>query len=264
MHAAVPNDPLTGQPFPGNRIPADRISPAGRAFLNLLAAERRRAGKLQQLGHVSGFADQLLAVERTRRLESHQRDAVDAALHARQLEERLAQHPGQPLGRRPVPGVDSNWDQPSKSFVVSLNQTLGNTATNTLQFSYSANKIEITRGGEDPRCTTRSSARWCRSIRTAPQYGNETGIRCSGAAGLPGALERSAVPQQSGSVHHQGRLHEGLRQALRQGGRARELQQEERGHRRQRLEPALARSGVRPGPGWAARPATFWRISCAT
>ena len=47
------------------------------------------------------------------------------------------------------PSVDSNWDQPSKSFVVSLNQTLGNTATNTLQFSYSANKIEITRGGED-------------------------------------------------------------------------------------------------------------------
>ena len=30
-----------------------------------------------------------------------------------------------------------------------MNQTLGNTATNTLQFSYSANKIEITRGGED-------------------------------------------------------------------------------------------------------------------
>ena len=47
-----------------------------------------------------------------------------------------------------------------------------------------------------------------------------------GRLGLPGALERSAVPQQSGSVHHQGRLHEGLRQALRQGRRARELQQE--------------------------------------
>ena len=52
-------------------------------------------------------------------------------------------------GDDPFPAVDSNWDQPSKSFVVSLNQTLGNTATNTLQFSYSANKIEITRGGED-------------------------------------------------------------------------------------------------------------------
>ena len=52
-------------------------------------------------------------------------------------------------GDDPFPAVDSNWNQPSKSFVVSLNQTLGNTATNTLQFSYSANKIEITRGGED-------------------------------------------------------------------------------------------------------------------
>ena len=52
-------------------------------------------------------------------------------------------------GDDPFPSVDSNWDQPSKSFVASLNQTLGNTATNTLQFSYTANKIEITRGGLD-------------------------------------------------------------------------------------------------------------------
>ena len=52
-------------------------------------------------------------------------------------------------GDDPFPSVDSNWDQPSKSFVASLNQTLGSTATNTLQFSYSANKIEITRGGLD-------------------------------------------------------------------------------------------------------------------
>ena len=33
--AAIPNDPLTGQPFPGNRIPANRLNPAGVAFLNL-------------------------------------------------------------------------------------------------------------------------------------------------------------------------------------------------------------------------------------
>ena len=31
----IPNDPLTGQPFPGNIIPANRISPAGAAFANL-------------------------------------------------------------------------------------------------------------------------------------------------------------------------------------------------------------------------------------
>ena len=51
-------------------------------------------------------------------------------------------------GDDPFPAVDSNWDQPGKSFVVSLNQTLGSRAVNTLQFSYSANKITVTRGGD--------------------------------------------------------------------------------------------------------------------
>ena len=32
--ARVINDPLTGQPFPGNRIPVERLSPNGRALLN--------------------------------------------------------------------------------------------------------------------------------------------------------------------------------------------------------------------------------------
>ena len=34
-------------------------------------------------------------------------------------------------GDDPFPAVDSNWDQPGKSFVVSLNQTLGSKAVNT-------------------------------------------------------------------------------------------------------------------------------------
>src|SRR6185503_5890644 len=34
----VPIDPLTGQPFPGNQIPANRISPAGQAILALYSA----------------------------------------------------------------------------------------------------------------------------------------------------------------------------------------------------------------------------------
>ena len=53
-------------------------------------------------------------------------------------------------GDDPFPAVDSNWDQPGKSFVASLNKTLGSKAVNTLQFSYSANKITVTRGGTQP------------------------------------------------------------------------------------------------------------------
>ena len=48
-------------------------------------------------------------------------------------------------GDDPFPAVDSNWDQPGRSFVASLNQTIGTKAVNTLQFSYSANKITVTR-----------------------------------------------------------------------------------------------------------------------
>ena len=51
-------------------------------------------------------------------------------------------------GDDPFPAVDSNWDQPGRSFVASLNQNIGNRAVNTLQFSYSANKITVTRGGD--------------------------------------------------------------------------------------------------------------------
>src|SRR5688572_28208019 len=32
---AIPVDPLTGAPFPGNQIPANRLSPAGQSYLNL-------------------------------------------------------------------------------------------------------------------------------------------------------------------------------------------------------------------------------------
>ena len=53
-------------------------------------------------------------------------------------------------GDDPFPAVDSNWDQPSRSFVASLNQTIGNSATNTLQFSYSANKSRSPAAGSMP------------------------------------------------------------------------------------------------------------------
>lgn len=148
---ATPTDPRTGQPFPGNRIPADRISPAGRAFLNLYALPNLTSSPGNcnnwvtsvvspiNYSQFSGRADWNLS--NTSRLmvrytqDSWKNDAPSIQTNL--------------WGDDPFPAVDSNWDQPSKSFVVSLNQTLGNTATNTLQFSYSANKIEITRGGED-------------------------------------------------------------------------------------------------------------------
>ena len=75
----------------------------------------------------------------------------DAALHAGQLEEQLAQRPVETLwGDDPFPAVDSNWDQPGQSLIAQLTHNIGSNGVNTLTFSYSANVITVTRGGTDP------------------------------------------------------------------------------------------------------------------
>ena len=48
------------------------------------------------------------------------------------------------------PAVDSSWAQPSRIAAVRLTKTLGPTAVNDFQFSYSGNRINITQGGTDP------------------------------------------------------------------------------------------------------------------
>jgi hypothetical protein len=48
------------------------------------------------------------------------------------------------------PAVDSSWAQPSRIAAVRLTKTLGPTAVNDFQFSYSGNRIYITQGGTDP------------------------------------------------------------------------------------------------------------------
>ena len=90
--------------------------------------------------------------------------------------------------------------------------------------------------------------------------------RSSGAVGGYGdALERGAVPQQPGSLRPQGRLHDGLRQALRQGRR-----RSSASTRRTRTSSGYGsgeNSAVlgcgRPATGGARRPATSWPTSCS-
>jgi hypothetical protein len=145
----IPTDPLTGAPFPGNRIPASRISPAGRSYLNLypLPNVTPTAGSCNnwvtsvtspiKYNQFSGRADWTLT-NKSRLMVRYTQDSWknDAPSIYTNL-----------WGDDPFPAVDSNWDQPSRSFVAALNQTFGTSATNSLQFSYSGNKIEITRGG---------------------------------------------------------------------------------------------------------------------
>jgi hypothetical protein len=146
----APIDPLTGAAFPGNRIPANRLSPAGQSFLKLypLPNVTPASGSCNNwvtsvtspidYSQFSGRADWTLT-NASRVMVRYTQDSWKN--DSPSIQSNL-------WGDDPFPAVDSNWNQPSRSFVASLNQTLGNTATNSLQFSYSANKIEITRGGD--------------------------------------------------------------------------------------------------------------------
>ena len=173
----LPVDPGTGLAFPGNRIPANRLSPAGQAFLNLfpLPNVTPSGGSCNNwvtsittpidYRQVSGRADWTVS-NATRVMLRYTQDSWKNNAPSNQANL---------WGDDKFPAVDSNWDQPSKSFVASLNQTLGNSATNSLQFSYSANKIEITRGGlnleVDDAITSRLLPIFPYSTK---QYGNQT------------------------------------------------------------------------------------------
>jgi hypothetical protein len=145
-----PIDPLTGQRFPGDRIPADRISPGGSLFLQLYPRPNTtRAGScnnwVASLDAPINWRQENLRFDytlsqSTRLMMRYTQDSWKN--EAPSLQANL-------WGDDPFPAVDSNWSQPSRSLIVQLNQNIGSTAVNTLTFSYSANKIEVTRGGTE-------------------------------------------------------------------------------------------------------------------
>jgi hypothetical protein len=147
----IPVDPLTGQPFPGNKIPADRLSPAGLALLKLYppANANISGGCINWVDSVDTpieFQQENIrfdwsVTDSTRLMVRYTQDAWENG----------APNGGEAnglWGDDPFPAVDSTWGQDGFSFVTQLNQTIGAAAVNNLTFSYSGNEIVITRGGQ--------------------------------------------------------------------------------------------------------------------
>jgi len=150
--APTPIDPLTGEAFAGNQIPGDRLSPAGLLYLQLYP--------LPNTNPVAGSCNnwvQSLDTPINWRQENIRLDwtlSNTVRLMARYTQDSWTNEApsayAQLWGDDPFPAVDSNWNQPAKSFMVQLTHNVGSKAVNTLSFSYSANKIEITRGEGTP------------------------------------------------------------------------------------------------------------------
>jgi hypothetical protein len=156
----TPIDPLTGAPFPGNKIPADRLSPGGLLALQLYPLPNTTPGPGSCNNWVTALQtpvnwrqenirlDWTLS-QKTRLMVRYTQDSWKN--DSPSAEESL-------WGDDPFPAVDSNWDQPGRSLTAQLTQNIGSTAVNTLTFTYSANVITVTRGGTNPQLNDQLNA----------------------------------------------------------------------------------------------------------
>lgn len=133
----LPSDPFTGLPYPGNRIPADRLSPAGLALMKIYP-DPNAGGNL--------WVNSPIQPIRTRQ-DSIRGDwtvTSNMNLMARFINEKWTHgQDTQQWGDVPFPTLADDWAQPSKSFSVKLTNTLSPTAVNEFQFSRSGNDILI-------------------------------------------------------------------------------------------------------------------------
>jgi len=144
----VPTDPLTGQPFPGNKIPADRLSPGGVAFASLYQEPNNTPS--------SGCNNYTAAVPAPVDWSQIHARVDWSVTNSTRLMVRYTQDAWKASntilwGDSPTSTVGSDWDQPGKSLVAQLNQNIGSNMTNALTFSYSANKITAARTGDSEK-----------------------------------------------------------------------------------------------------------------
>jgi hypothetical protein len=141
----VPVDPLTGQPFPGNVIPANRLNPAGVAFLKLYQLPNNTPSS-----GCNNYTSAVPALVNWAQYSARMDWTVtsNARVMVRYTQDTWKTH-GIILGADSVTSViGSDWDQPSKSLVAQLNQNIGSKMTNALTYSYSANEITASRTGD--------------------------------------------------------------------------------------------------------------------
>jgi hypothetical protein len=227
----TPVDPLTGAAFPGNRIPANRLSPGGQAYLKLYPLPNNTPASGSCNNWVTSLNTPINYRQENVRLDYTVTNS--SRLMVRYTQDTWTNNaPSNNTnlwGDDAFPAVDSNWDQPGKSFAISLNQNIGSKAVNSLQFSYSANKITVTRGGTDPQLNSTINS----LIPTIfPQSGHE----------YPGD---EGHPVFWGGGGYQTLWNAGVRETHAEGRGAHQREQEERGRRRLRLVRERRVLGIR-------------------
>src|SRR5712691_3931647 len=137
---SLPHDPFTGLPFPGNKIPANKLSPAGLAIVQVFPNPNTTGS--------TNWVSSLLEPIKTRQ------DSIRGDVNITKKMNLLVKYTnetwthasaaGNFWGDSPFPTLSSDWDQASHSFAVKLATTLSSTSVNEFQFSRAGNNIIIT------------------------------------------------------------------------------------------------------------------------
>ncbi len=150
--ARMPIDDTTGTYFPGNVIPANRVSPAGQAYLSQMPNPTgtdpcATTNWVAQVNIPLDWREENIRgdvnlTHNTTLMLKYTQDAWTNTQHG--YEE------GGLWGDQSWPAISDSWDQPGKMAVAKLSTTLGATAVNDFQFSWSANRINIAQAGDNP------------------------------------------------------------------------------------------------------------------
>jgi hypothetical protein len=152
----APVDPRTGERFPGDQIPPDRLSPGGLLLLQLYALPNTAPPS----GTCNNWVESVDSPTRWRQDNLRLDWSLDrkTRLLVRYTQDSWENGPpndGSRLwGSDPYPAVDARWNQPGRSLLVQLSRDIGTTAVNTLQLSWSGIQIDIATAGTDPDLST--------------------------------------------------------------------------------------------------------------
>ncbi len=149
----APTDPATGMPFPGNIIPSSSLSPAGQAYLapfplpNLSTPNSKGENWVTQVRIPVDWREENIRgdwniTKNTTLMLKYTQDAWLNSLHADEA--------AGLWGDSDYPALSDTWNQPGKMSVAKITTTISNTAVNDFQFSWSGNRIYISRAGDDP------------------------------------------------------------------------------------------------------------------
>jgi hypothetical protein len=148
----IPVDPETGQPFANNTIPANRLSPAGQAYLAVLPLPNLSTpvngdNWVNQVKIPMNWREENIRGDWniTKHNTLTMRFTQDSWLNFLHADEAAGL-----WGDSDYPALSDTWNQPGKMALAKITTTIGQTAVNDFQFSWSGNRIYISQSGDNP------------------------------------------------------------------------------------------------------------------